>query len=163
MPHASQSGYTVCCGVVDENMPRSWLIVSSNRALAILNGKDIPVLVVEYQDPYTILVEGIFDTLVGPLLVDDKEGWRVLSESGFPATYTVKRVFVRSWFDIFFSRRNKNGTWGKPRNIGYPINTYRDETGLIVNARGDIAYFASDINTESGKDIFHAARGRNLF
>jgi outer membrane protein OmpA-like peptidoglycan-associated protein/tetratricopeptide (TPR) repeat protein len=57
-------------------------------------------------------------------------------------------------FDIFFSRRNKNGTWGKPRNIGYPINTYRDETGLIVNARGDIAYFASDINTESGKDIF---------
>lgn len=56
--------------------------------------------------------------------------------------------------DIFYSRRKKDGTWGRPVNIGYPINTCRDEMGLIVNARGNIAYFASNINTENGKDIY---------
>jgi outer membrane protein OmpA-like peptidoglycan-associated protein/tetratricopeptide (TPR) repeat protein len=57
-------------------------------------------------------------------------------------------------FDIFVSKRNMSGGWGKPKNLGYPINTHRDETGLIVNARGNTAYFASDINPENGRDIF---------
>jgi outer membrane protein OmpA-like peptidoglycan-associated protein len=57
-------------------------------------------------------------------------------------------------FDIFVSRRNKDGKWGKAVNLGYPINTNRDEIGLIVNARGDKAYFASNIDKSRGKDIF---------
>jgi hypothetical protein len=57
-------------------------------------------------------------------------------------------------YDIFVSRRNKKGKWGKAVNLGYPINTNRDEIGLIVNARGDKAYFASNINKERGKDIY---------
>lgn len=57
-------------------------------------------------------------------------------------------------FDIFVSKRKKSGGWSKPKNLGYPINTHRDETGLIVNARGNTAYFASDINTENGRDIY---------
>ena len=57
-------------------------------------------------------------------------------------------------FDIFVSRRNKEGKWGKAVNLGYPINTNRDEIGLIVNARGDKAYFASNIDKNQGKDIF---------
>jgi outer membrane protein OmpA-like peptidoglycan-associated protein/Tol biopolymer transport system component len=57
-------------------------------------------------------------------------------------------------FDIFVSRRNKQGKWGKAVNLGYPINTNRDEIGLIVNARGDKAYFASNIDRNQGRDIF---------
>lgn len=57
-------------------------------------------------------------------------------------------------YDIFVSRRKKDGKWGKAVNLGYPINTNRDEIGLIVNARGDIAYFASNIDKNKGKDIF---------
>jgi outer membrane protein OmpA-like peptidoglycan-associated protein len=57
-------------------------------------------------------------------------------------------------FDIFVSRRNKEGKWRKAVNLGYPINTNRDEIGLIVNARGDKAYFASNIDKNQGKDIF---------
>ncbi len=45
--------------------------------------------------------------------------------------------------DIFVSRRKPDGTWGDPVNLGYPINTSKDETGLIVNPKGDIAYFSS--------------------
>jgi outer membrane protein OmpA-like peptidoglycan-associated protein len=45
--------------------------------------------------------------------------------------------------DIFLSKRQKDGTWGKPVNLGYPINTYANEAGLIVNPKGDKAYFSS--------------------
>ncbi len=57
-------------------------------------------------------------------------------------------------YDIFVSRRNKEGEWRKSANLGYPINTNRDEIGLIVNARGDKAYFASNIDRNQGRDIY---------
>ena len=46
--------------------------------------------------------------------------------------------------DLFFSRRNVNGEWRSPVNLGYPINTPGDEIGLVINARGNRAYFSSD-------------------
>ncbi len=46
--------------------------------------------------------------------------------------------------DIFYSRRDEDGNWGKPVNIGYPINTHGDEFALIVGASGRHAWFASD-------------------
>ncbi len=46
-------------------------------------------------------------------------------------------------YDIFYSRMNDDGTWGRPKNIGHPINTDQDEHGLIVSADGRTAYFAS--------------------
>jgi outer membrane protein OmpA-like peptidoglycan-associated protein len=57
-------------------------------------------------------------------------------------------------YDIFMSRQDDNGNWSSPRNLGYPINTNRDEIGLIVNARGDKAYYSSDIDLQKGKDIY---------
>ncbi|HTX87427.1 MAG TPA: OmpA family protein [Bacteroidales bacterium] len=46
--------------------------------------------------------------------------------------------------DIFYSRKDENGNWRKPVNLGYPINTYADEISLVVNATGNIAYISSD-------------------
>ena len=46
--------------------------------------------------------------------------------------------------DIYYSRKNKDGEWTKPINIGYPINTFAEEINLLVNAKGDLAYFSSD-------------------
>jgi flagellar motor protein MotB len=57
-------------------------------------------------------------------------------------------------YDLFVSRRDSAGNWKKPVNLGYPINTNRDEIGLIVNPRGDKAYFSSDIKKSQGKDIY---------
>ncbi len=57
-------------------------------------------------------------------------------------------------FDLFYSKIDENGNWSKPKNLGYPINTMGEERSLIVNARGDIAMFASN----SGKrdlDIYY--------
>ncbi len=56
--------------------------------------------------------------------------------------------------DIYMSQMLNDSTWSTPVNLGYPINTHRDEDGLIVNASGTMAYFSSDINPESGRDIY---------
>ncbi len=46
--------------------------------------------------------------------------------------------------DIFVSRRQADGSWGKPVNLGYPINTVTDENSLLVDANGKLAYLASE-------------------
>ncbi len=46
--------------------------------------------------------------------------------------------------DIFMSKRQADGSWGTPVNLGYPINTLTDENSLLVDANGKLAYFASE-------------------
>lgn len=46
--------------------------------------------------------------------------------------------------DIFMSRRRPDGTWGTAKNLGYPINTFANETGIIVDPNGQLAYQSSD-------------------
>ena len=48
--------------------------------------------------------------------------------------------------DLFFSRREKDGSWGKPQNLGYPINTIADESTLVISLDGQTAFFATDRN-----------------
>lgn len=57
-------------------------------------------------------------------------------------------------FDIYMSHRINDSIWGKPVNLGYPINTHHHEEGLIVNARADMAYFSSTRLRGKGRDIF---------
>ena len=58
-------------------------------------------------------------------------------------------------FDIFMSRKQPDGTWGKAVNLGYPINTAGDELGLYVTADGATAYFSSDRPEGKGQgDIY---------
>jgi outer membrane protein OmpA-like peptidoglycan-associated protein/Tol biopolymer transport system component len=57
--------------------------------------------------------------------------------------------------DIFYARKDEKGNWGKPVNIGYPINTTADENCLVVGASAKIAYFASDReDTRGKKDLY---------
>lgn len=57
-------------------------------------------------------------------------------------------------FDLYKVSKNDDGTWSKPINLGYPINTASDEIGLIVNAQGNKAFFSSDRLNNKGRDIF---------
>jgi len=45
--------------------------------------------------------------------------------------------------DLFYAKKQPDGTWSDPVNLGYPINTYQDESGIVINAQGNAAYFAS--------------------
>jgi outer membrane protein OmpA-like peptidoglycan-associated protein len=57
--------------------------------------------------------------------------------------------------DLFYSRKDENGSWRKPLNMGYPINTYADEITLVVNAGGDLAYISSDkLGGKGRQDIY---------
>ncbi|MBD3636770.1 MAG: OmpA family protein [Crocinitomicaceae bacterium] len=45
--------------------------------------------------------------------------------------------------DIFYTRKDENGNWVEPKNIGYPINTKANEVGLVVSTDGKLGYFTS--------------------
>lgn len=46
--------------------------------------------------------------------------------------------------DLFVSRRQPDGRWGKPQNLGYPINTQNDEMCMSISADGIEAYIACE-------------------
>ncbi len=46
-------------------------------------------------------------------------------------------------YDIFYSKADDNGKLQKPKNIGVPINTEKDEVGLSVSTDGETAFFSS--------------------
>lgn len=50
--------------------------------------------------------------------------------------------------DLYYSKKDEFGNWGKAVNLGYPINTSNDENSLLVDPNGQYAYFAS--NREGG-------------
>ena len=57
--------------------------------------------------------------------------------------------------DVFVSRKDKNGEWSKPINLGYPINTYDNEGSISVASNGQDAFMASDrADTRGGLDIY---------
>lgn len=57
--------------------------------------------------------------------------------------------------DIFYSRSAGKGKWGKPVNIGYPINTFNEESGLTVSADGTEGLFSSVLKDGFGDmDIY---------
>ena len=53
--------------------------------------------------------------------------------------------------DIYVTRKDADGDWSEPKNLGYPINTWNDEQGLFVAASGENAYFSSDRKGGYGK------------
>lgn len=58
-------------------------------------------------------------------------------------------------YDIYFSKQAEDGSWSKPKNLGYPINSSQDEHGLVVSTDGKRAYFASsNVQAAKGLDIF---------
>jgi outer membrane protein OmpA-like peptidoglycan-associated protein len=59
-------------------------------------------------------------------------------------------------FDIFYSTKLENGTWSKPVNIGYPINTTDDNLFFVPVNNGINAYY-SIYQTDKGfglEDIY---------
>ena len=57
--------------------------------------------------------------------------------------------------DLFVSRKGPDGKWGKPENLGYPINTIENEGSLVIAADGKTAYYASDrADSHGGLDLY---------
>ena len=56
--------------------------------------------------------------------------------------------------DIFMAKKDSQGNFSGAKNLGYPINTEKDEFALFVSASGKKAYFASDVNDSNRLDIY---------
>jgi len=57
--------------------------------------------------------------------------------------------------DIFYSRKDEEGNWIEPKNIGVPINSAGDEVGLVVSTDGHLAYYTSRNAKSEGFDIYY--------
>jgi outer membrane protein OmpA-like peptidoglycan-associated protein len=57
--------------------------------------------------------------------------------------------------DLYFMRKKDDGSWEKPQNLGYPVNTIDDEGSLMIAGDGKTAYYASDGNdSRGGLDLY---------
>ncbi|MEO9482121.1 MAG: OmpA family protein [Ekhidna sp.] len=57
-----------------------------------------------------------------------------LSANGYPGM---------GGYDLYVASKN-DSTWSKPQNLGYPINTHKDEVAIVIGADGKTAYFAKE-------------------
>ncbi len=64
--------------------------------------------------------------------------------------------------DIFVSKKTNDTTWSKPQNIGYPINSEKEDAGLVVSIDGNEAYISSDnVDTKGSFDIYKVSLSYN--
>ena len=64
--------------------------------------------------------------------------------------------------DIYCCRRNADGTWGEPQNLGEPINTKGTEMAPFLHPDGRTLYFSSDKHIGMGGfDLFMSRRGED--
>jgi outer membrane protein OmpA-like peptidoglycan-associated protein len=57
--------------------------------------------------------------------------------------------------DLFICKKDSAGNWGKPENLGYPINTIENEGSICVSSNGSTAYYASDrADSRGGLDLY---------
>jgi outer membrane protein OmpA-like peptidoglycan-associated protein len=65
--------------------------------------------------------------------------------------------------DLFIARKNSDGKWGKPQNLGYPINTIENEGMMAVAANGITAYYSSDrSDSRGGMDLYRFTLRKDL-
>jgi len=64
--------------------------------------------------------------------------------------------------DLFTAEIDESGNVENVRNMGYPINTNKDELGLTISSIGNTAYFSSAREAEKGLDIFSFNLDRGL-
>jgi hypothetical protein len=65
-----------------------------------------------------------------------------ISEDGQTLYFSSYGHYNMGGYDIFYSKKNPEGTWAEPVNIGYPINTTDDDLFFQPFDKGNAAYYA---------------------
>lgn len=78
-----------------------------------------------------------------------------LSPDGRYLYFASKGHETMGGFDLFVSKKDKDGNWGAPENMGYPLNTVDDDVFFQPMADGKRAYYSSRRDGGSGDlDIY---------
>ncbi len=65
--------------------------------------------------------------------------------------------------DLFITRKQEDGSWSEPVNLGSPINSSGDDEFMTIPARGDKIFYASQReNLKAGLDIYEAILPLNM-
>lgn len=84
----------------------------------------------------------------------DEEGVSI-SPDGHTLYFSSRGHNTMGGFDVFKCEKDDLGEWGKPVNMGSPINTPDDELFYSADAGGKVAYYSADrLGSQGGKDIF---------
>jgi hypothetical protein len=79
-----------------------------------------------------------------------------ITENGKILYFSSYGHFNMGGYDVFYSMIDKDGNWGLPVNLGYPINTTDDDLFYHPVNNGDNAYFAKFLEGGFGRhDIYY--------
>lgn len=94
---------------------------------------------------------------VGPT-INDPNRWESqpsISPNGKTLYFVSIRDSILQTSDLYFSKKNENGTWGPMENMGAPINTAGNEKTPFIHPDNKTFYFSSDqLPGLGGYDIF---------
>lgn len=123
---------------------KSALYFSSNRPDGY-GGSD---LYVSYQQPNGRFGEAIN---LGPLInTKGDEMAPCIHADNHSLYFTSSGLPGYGGTDLFVSRKDAQGNWAVPENMGYPINTIDNEGSLFISADGSSAFYASDREDSRG-------------
>jgi outer membrane protein OmpA-like peptidoglycan-associated protein len=78
-----------------------------------------------------------------------------ISADGNTMYFTSDRPGGLGGIDIWICKKDKKGRWGKPENIGAPINTPNNEDGPFIDYDNKTLYFSSNAHEGmGGYDVF---------
>ena len=87
-----------------------------------------------------------------------------LSVDGRTLYFVSNRPGGKGGIDIYISKRNKDGSWGKAKNAGSTINTKHDDMAPVILADNKSFTFASNKpGGHGGFDIYHCRVSGNSF
>lgn len=121
---------------------------ADGRSLYFVRGKWTPYGIKE-QDIYfcTIRENGQWSSpvkVVGKVNTPGNEESVQIHPDGKTLYFSSDGHTGMGGLDIYVSHLQPDGSWGEAQNIGYPINTFRNENSVLVSTDGTIALFASD-------------------
>jgi len=79
-----------------------------------------------------------------------------LSENGQYLFFSSYGHYNMGGYDIFYSKKDENGEWGEPVNLGFPINTTNDDYFFQPVKNGTAGYLSLYRDDGFGRfDIYH--------
>lgn len=108
-------------------------------------------------------IEGVWtmpQSLKGTINTNSWESQPCVSSDGKELYFVSRRSGNNA--DIFCAKRNTDGSWSEPQNVGSPINTKGTEMAPFLHPDGRTLYFSSDTHIGMGGfDLFMSRRGED--
>ena len=108
-------------------------------------------------------IDGVWtmpQSLKGTINTNSWESQPCVSSDGKELYFVSRRSGNNA--DIYCAKRNMDGSWSEPQNVGTPINTKGTEMAPFLHPDGHTLYFSSDTHIGMGGfDLFMSRRGED--